>query len=92
MSADSSRTAPPADSPRRAASSSSRKRSFSRRSRSPRVAAPRVLARHVRVKNGTMTYTAAFEPPYTKLVVKVYVQVGGVWYVAQSGYTHRKAL
>jgi hypothetical protein len=44
------------------------------------------------LKNGTMTYTAAFEPPYTKLVVKVYVQVGGVWYVAQSSYTHRKAL
>jgi hypothetical protein len=44
------------------------------------------------LKNGTMSYTAAKEPPYTKLVVKVYVQVGGVWYVAQATYTHKRVL
>jgi hypothetical protein len=44
------------------------------------------------LKNGTMTYTGIKEPPYAKLVVKVYVQVGGVWYLAQSSYTHRRVL
>jgi hypothetical protein len=44
------------------------------------------------LKNGTMSYTSQKEPPYTKLVVKVYAQVGGVWRYAQSTYTHRRQL
>ena len=44
------------------------------------------------LKNGTMSYTALREPPYRKLVVKVYVLVGGVWYEAEASYTHKRVL
>jgi hypothetical protein len=40
-------------------------------------------------KAGYMSYQSQKEAPDAKLVVKVYALVGGVWYMAESTYTHR---